>query len=199
MAKTNSNGKKRQSPSVERQLALALVRVIECLGGMDDLRERITAVPEGAKLFAELGTATDEARQVLTITGYADLESIANRVARIQDDIAEALRVQDGAKLAQLGAALDRAKKGLPPLPTEKKPRAPRKAKTPKPVSTAAAVTKPRKKKSDTDNALPLGEAVPVQCLSCPWEGVGSADSKCPKCGNVVALDVTEESGAANA
>lgn len=184
-----TNGKKRQSPSVERQLALVVVRMIECLSGMDDMRARIEAIPEGAKMFADLGTAVDEARQILTVSGYSNLESIAGRVARIQDAIAEALRAQDGAKLAQLGAALDRAKKGLPPLTTEKTPRTPRKPKMPK-TPPAEPKEKKSSKKSGKSNPLPIGD-VPCHCefTGCTWKGVAVPDSPCPVCSSGVVAD----------
>lgn len=127
MAKTN--GKKRTSPSVERQLALALIAVIESAKGLDGNGDRELAVRQAAAAGQEL----------LKANGYADLESIPTRVKRIENEIAVAVAAQDGAKLAQLGAALDRAKKGLPPLATEKKPRAaPRKPKSEKAQAEAA-------------------------------------------------------------
>lgn len=98
------NGTKRQSPSIERQLALALVAVLEASG--DETAMDIAAT---------------DARAILKTHGYDNLESIPTRVKRIETEIGEALKAQDGAKLGQLGAALDRAKKGLPPLATEKK------------------------------------------------------------------------------
>lgn len=111
------NGTKRQSPSVERQLALTLLRVIECAGMLD----------EGATGKEALMLAVDAAIPILDANGYKNMESIPTRVKRIETEIGEALKAQDGAKLAQLGAALDRAKKGLPPLASEKKtPQAPK-------------------------------------------------------------------------
>src|SRR5438445_13887738 len=106
--KKSTNGKQRQSPSRERSLALALVRLIECLSEMDNIRERIEAVPEGAEIFVQLGTATDEARKVLADNGFGDLESIATRVARITTDLESAIAEKDGVRIAELGAALDR-------------------------------------------------------------------------------------------
>lgn len=176
MTKTTPK-RSRQVPSVERQLALALVGVLECIGMVDVVKEQPG--------YSEMEASLTEAIRILGVNGYKDLESISSRVRRIEADIAEAVKSQDGAKLARLGAELDRAKAGKPPLATEKKP----KKKTDPP-----AEKKDRKKKDDS--ALPLGEVVPVQCLSCPWEGTGTADSKCPECGNVVALDVTDESEA---
>lgn len=166
------NGKKRQSPSVERQLALALVAIL------DDLKSMNT------DLASEY-----PARELLKANGYGDLESIPTRVAAITEQINAAVSSGDGKALALLGPALERAKKGLPPLATEKKPR------TKKPTTTEAGEKKKRGgKKGETPSLLP--EGVPVQCLSCPWEGVGTPDSKCPECGHVVGEDVTDESGA---
>jgi hypothetical protein len=180
--------KSRQVPSVERQLALALVALIEDVYAMHNV-EADKAMEIPIKI----------ARDVLNANGYSDLKSIRSRVALIQARIAEAVEVNDGASLTQLGPALERAKKGLPPLATEKKPR----KKKVEPADTASTTPPAEKKKrggkKDDKPALPLGEGVPIQCLSCPWEGVGTADSKCPECGDVVALDVTDEGATANA
>lgn len=184
MTKTTPK-KSRQVPSVERQIALALLRVIECLSPIEDLRSLICAEASGSgtKFMAELETATSEAREVLKANNYGGLETIAARVKRIEDEIEVALKARDGAKLAILGAALDRAKAGKPPLATEKKP----KKKTDPP-----AEKKDRKKKDDP--ALPLGE-VPCQCAypGCAWSGVAVPDSACPVCSSAV---VAVEGGA---
>src|SRR5712664_2306306 len=103
-----SNGKKRQSPSVERQLALAFLRVIECAGLVEVSDKTQTAL-------SELQTAITDGIQLLDANGYKDLETITTRVKRIKDEMALALEADDGAKLAQLGPALERAKRGLPP------------------------------------------------------------------------------------
>ena len=166
MSKTN--GKKRTVPSVERQLALALVAVLEAV----ETDERLATPPQNTD---SIDNPVFNARAILKTHGYDDLESIPTRVKRIEAEIAEALTAQDGAKLAQLGAALDRAKKGLPPLPTEKKARAPRKAKT------EPASRKPRQKK--------LGEGVATVCPSCKWTGNEVPGSACPDCGAALATE----------
>jgi len=193
MPKTKTQ-KSRQSPSVERQLALALLRVIECLGPMDDLRSVIEARDGGAKFWADLETATNEAREVLKTNNYGELETIATRVKRIEADIAEAVRNQDGAKLAILGAALDRAKSGKPPLETEKKPR--KKKAEPATTTDPPAEKKTQKKKGEgKPGPLPLGEAVPCQCLypGCGWEGSAIVDSACPVCSSAVVAVESEK------
>lgn len=132
------NGKNRKSPSVERQLALSLLRLIECAGAVEVTDDKQEAL-------ADLGVAIKSSIAVLDANGYADMESIPTRVKRIEAAIAEALKVQDGAKLAQLGAALDRAKAGKPPLTAEKKTpstpktRKPRKQKETGPTEDAEA------------------------------------------------------------
>jgi hypothetical protein len=171
--------KSRQVPSVERQLALALVALIEDVYAMHNV-EADKAMEIPIKI----------ARDVLNANGYSDLKSIRSRVALIQARIAEAVEVNDGASLTQLGPALERAKKGLPPLAPEKKPR----KKKVEPADAAAPTTppvekKPRKKKgADETAALPLGEIVPVQCVypGCAWKGVAVVDSACPVCASAV-------------
>lgn len=167
MTKTTPK-RSRQVPSVERQLALALVGVLECIGMVDVVKEQPG--------YSEMEASLTEAIRILDANGYKDLESISSRVRRIEADIAEAVRYQNGAKLAKLGAELDRAKAGKPPLATEKKP----KKKTDPP-----AEKKDRKKKDDP--ALPLGE-VPCQCVypGCAWSGIGVPDSACPVCSSAV-------------
>lgn len=140
------SGTKRQSPSVERQLALALVAVIE----------RVDLVNEaaGADDFTQLHRSAGEARTVLSANGYENLESIPTRVKRIETEIGAALKAQDGAKLARLGAALDRAKKGLPPLVSEKKT-----PQSPKP-------RKARKKKDTETGDLVLRDDAKLESLT---------------------------------
>jgi len=149
-----ANGKKRQSPSVERKLALALVALLEDIS-LIHIGEVVSATENSDRA----------AREVLKANGYEDLESIPRRVARIEAEMKAALEAHDGTKLGQLGPALERAKKGLPPLPTEKKTRAPRKAKTPKPE---AAEKKSRKKKGGDELPPHLKDDAPfAQCTKC--------------------------------
>ena len=105
------NGKKRKSPSVERQIALALVAVIDAALTPPD--------PEGINL---LDIAITDAQAILKTHGYEDLESIPARTQRLKAEIDMALKSEDFDALTRLGQEMKRAKKGLPPLTTEKKP-----------------------------------------------------------------------------
>lgn len=140
---TKKNGTKRLSPSVERQIALALVRVIECVIAADLLEREVsqadaleektakTALYDQALIDRKV--ALDEAKQVLTLNNYGDLESIASRVAALENQLTAAISLRDGKEISRLGAALDRAKAGKPPIvvaekktkpaSTERKPR----------------------------------------------------------------------------
>ncbi len=71
---------------------------------------------ENAKVLEDLEISINEARRVLTANGYGDLQSIALRVAALENQLTAAISMRDGKEISRLGAALDRAKKGLPPL-----------------------------------------------------------------------------------
>jgi hypothetical protein len=179
--------KSRQVPSVERQLALALVALIEDVKAIpDDI--------ETTSVIQVLKKSTTAAQKVLDANGYGGLESIESRIIQIEADIIEAVKTQDGAKLSILGAALERAKKGLPPLATEKKPR----KKKVEPADTASTTPPAEKKKrggkKDDKPALPLGEIVPVQCVypGCAWKGEAVVDSACPVCSSAVVAAESE-------
>lgn len=118
------NGTKRQSPSRERLLALALVRIIECVRTVRTMSESSTAPPsaeyEAALLMVD--ESVEQAQRVLGDNGYGNLESIATRVAALDLQMQAAIDLKQYKDFAPLGAALERAKRGLPPLTiTEKK------------------------------------------------------------------------------
>lgn len=169
-----TNGKRtRQSPSVERQIALALVAVLD-------------GIPD--ETISTLSGPVIEARKVLKACGYEDLESIPIRVARIEGQIEEALKTKNYDALPRLGQEMKRAEKGLPPLTVEKKPRKPR---TPKTAAAEPAEKKSRKKKSKDEPApLPVGQAS-YKCIypGCAWAGPAPADLVCPVCGTEVVAD----------
>lgn len=133
-AGTTANGKKRprQSPSVERQIALALVRVIECVIDVEQYRgelEKLSngeANPDFESACDNRKLALEEAHKVLEANGYGDLESIQSRVAAINDQLNAAFSLRDGKAIVKLGVELERAKTGRPPVAQ------PKKAKTPK-------------------------------------------------------------------
>jgi len=166
---TKSNGKKRQSPSVERQLALAPVAVIEAakeLNGNDDRQINVRV-------------ACAKGQDLLNANSYGALQSIESRVIRIKAEIDTALEAEDFDALARLGKEMKRDKKGLPPLTTEKKPKA------------ALTQKKPRKKKGN--NPSPE-EEVPCHCgfSECVWKGVAVPGSACPVCSSGVVADESE-------
>lgn len=110
---------------------------------IEDLRSRIEAEAsgDGTKFLAALETATGEAQKVLADNGYGELESIATRVAALDLQMQAAIDLKQYKDFAPLGAALERAKRGLPPLTvTEKKSKSatvePRKPKVTKAVKT---------------------------------------------------------------
>lgn len=154
----------------------------------DDLAA--SALTDGSRICHSTGSNNAINRRE---NGYGKLESIETRVTRIEAEITEAVKAQDGAKLAILGAALDRAKSGKPPLETEKKPR---KKKTETPATTTPAEKKPRKKKGEgKPSPLPLGEAVPCECIypGCNWKGSAIVDSACPVCSSAVVAVESEK------
>lgn len=167
-----SIGKKsRQSPSVERQLALALVALIE----------DVKAIPgdiQTTSVIEVLKKSTVAAQKVLDANGYSNLESVESRVIRIEADIAEAVRAQDGARLARLGAELDRAKSGKPPLATEKKPRKKKVEHTTAPPAEPTE-RKTRKRREAVDGVM-------CKCNVCDWVGVSTVGSACPVDGYLV-------------
>lgn len=197
MATKKTNGSKRQSPSRERLLALALVRLKECVlaveraqMNLDNLRatnadaEQLQAELEKAE--TDRKEAIEQAEKCLADNDYAELESIATRVKRIEDEMKAALEVHDGTKLGQLGPALERAKRGLPPLTvTEKKPKVPteRKPRTAKKVAeTIAAFTSGTKfvaANGDPVTAIRAsenGKQCSVQCGDEEWLDVEPAE-----------------------
>lgn len=137
---TRKNGK-RKSPSAERLLALALVRVVECVRLERSLGEQLKAgdtSPDYEAARTSEREAVEDAMKVLADNGYGELESIASRVSAINDQIQAALSMGDGKALALLGPALERAKRGLPPIAKVEKKQKPatteRKAKVSKAV-----------------------------------------------------------------
>lgn len=151
MAAKKTNGK-RQSPSVERQIALALVRLKECV--LEEERAGAILSAQTGQVSADLAAiyetastarkqAIEECDKVLADNGYGELESIASRVAALELQLKAAMDLKQYKDIAPLGAALERAKKGLAPLPvTEKKPKAttePRKPRTAKAVASIIA------------------------------------------------------------
>lgn len=144
-----TNGKrKRQSPSVERQIALALVRVIECVQKVeklagDQLAGNTTIEFDQARV--DLKHSFEEAHAVLTANGYGDLESIQSRVDALENQLKSAFSLRDGKAITRLGAELERARTGRPPIAQPKKAKAPKETKTnnqpallPPPASTGA-------------------------------------------------------------
>ena len=123
----NGNGKrKRQSPSVERQIALALVRVIECVVQAEILGQELKngdSSPQYEQAQIDRKQSIDEARKILEVNGYAELESIASRVAALENQLTAAISMRDGKAVARLGAELERAKTGRPPIASPKKTR----------------------------------------------------------------------------
>lgn len=150
--------KKRQSPSVERQLTLALVALLDT-NAADDVA------------WTEARNAAD---QVLKDNGYAGLESIPTRVARIQGEIEKALETKNYDALPKLGQEMKRAEAGKPPLTTEKKTRTPRKPKTLKPNTDSLA--EPTERKTRKRREVVDG----VKCNVCDWTGVSTVGSACP-------------------
>lgn len=122
---TAANGKKaRLSPSVERQIALALVRVIECVNAVDKIARELKAgdsIPEYEQALIDEKQSIDEAQQILEANNYGDLESIASRVAAPENQLTAAISLRDGKAIARLGAELDRAKAGRPQIAQPKK------------------------------------------------------------------------------
>lgn len=161
--------KKRQSPSVERQLALALVAVLE-------------AIRRPSSDESLLTNAVDAAQAILEANGYSKLESIPTRVARIQGEIEKALETKNYDALPRLGQEMKRAEAGKPPLTTEKKARAPRKPKTLKPDTDSPAEPTERKTRKRREAV----DGVMCKCNVCDWTGVSTVGSACPVDGYLV-------------
>ncbi len=117
--RTKITTKTKRAVSGERSIALALVEILETW------RDRDTADDTA------MGAAINSAGQLLVGMGYAGLESISSRVSKIETAIAEAVAAGNGKEVSRLGAELERAKKGHPPIA--------RKAKTEKPPAVLAA------------------------------------------------------------
>lgn len=156
---TKKTPTKRQVPSVERQLALALVAVL------NEIR-RPSADDDS------LTNAVDAAQTILEANGYAKLESIASRVNRIEGLIEQAYEKKEFAVIAPLAAELERAKKGLSPLAGKKKKAEPT---APKPA---------RASRKSSKGDAPDPATVPVKCnySICQWKGEGVVGSPCPEC-----------------
>lgn len=152
MTKT-AEKKTRKPPSVERQLALALVSLIE-------------TIADGSSTGNdELDVAATDAKAILKTHGYGELESIPARVARLEGEIEKALERKDYDALPKLGQEMKRAMAGKPPLEAEKEPRAIPKAKTDK----AAPKTETVAVKCSYDGV-------------CNYTGEGIVGSPCPDC-----------------
>lgn len=170
MPKTNGK-KSRQSPSVERQLALALVAIIEVVpgGNLDDPG------------IAERQAAIINAKKILKDAGYEGLESTPTRVKRIQAEIAKALADKNYDALAKLGQEMKRAEAGKPPLATEKKPRKKKVEPTTARPPTEPAERKTRKRREAVDGVM-------CKCgnVDCDWAGISTVGSACPVDGYLV-------------
>lgn len=115
--------KRKRDVSRERAIALALVDVIENYGDLSQ-----------AAVCEALDEAITNAKSILETHGFKGLESISSRVAKLETAINNAVIARDGKEIARLGAELNRAQRGLPPISKTvavKKPRKPREKKTP--------------------------------------------------------------------
>lgn len=167
MPKTETKTKRR---NVARQIALALVAVLEDY--------------ESARSNEPLSESAAIAHGLLKTLGYGELESTQTRVARIEVDIAEALKSKDYDALPKLGQEMKRAQAGLPPLTTEKKARKPRTKKEPEGEKEAPAEPRAkRRKKEPTAEADPNLPDITCSNQDCEWTGKAEAGSACPGCG----------------
>lgn len=98
---------KRREMSGERRIALALVEVIEGHNAI------VANEPDASNRFQ---AALKSAEEVLITQGFAGLESITSRTAKIEAELQAAYKALDGKRVQELGRELDRASKGLPPL-----------------------------------------------------------------------------------
>lgn len=126
MTKASRKKSPRRQVSGERMIALALVEVIEG-------HQAVISGTEGAS--SKFQSALDNAKKVLSDHGYEGLESISSRVSKLETEIAAAVKARDGKEIARLGAELNRAERGLPPITKAK-----------------------AEKKAPKDNALAVGQ-----------------------------------------
>lgn len=106
MAKTKKVATtERASVSRERKLALALRAVLDATDG------QVQHEPIGEAV----AKAAIEATTVLGELGYANLEGIPSRLARLNEQLTAAVAAGDGAEISRLGEELTRAKSGKAP------------------------------------------------------------------------------------
>lgn len=121
--------KRKRDVSRERTIALALVEVIENYQTFE------------AGSGDEMDNAITSAKSILDSHGYKGLESISSRVAKLETAINAAVVDRNGKEIARLGAELNRAQRGLPPIAKAKEP-----------------AVKKRKKKGAPGNGLDEGK-----------------------------------------
>ena len=103
MAKAKAKeSKERAAVGRERRLALALAAVMDAYSEIPSPEEHRDAVEE----------AETSATELLNELGYNGIESIPRRLARLEAELATALESKDYAKVAELGAELEKAKAG---------------------------------------------------------------------------------------
>lgn len=90
----------------ERRITLALKAVLDAAGPATFEKDNDRYAMEEAE------TAANE---LLNELGYADLESIPVRVAKLNEQLKAAVESGNGKEIARLGEELDRAQRGLPP------------------------------------------------------------------------------------
>src|SRR4051812_6664272 len=96
---TKKTKSKRREMSGERRIALALVEVIETYH----------TEANGGTPSKSLNDAIAQADAVLEAQGFAGLESISSRVAKINEQLTAAIKGFDGKEVQRLGRELERA------------------------------------------------------------------------------------------